>query len=668
MKRMMIFAVAFAAISFFMADDADAHGGSFRGPNGGVPPGLREPSDPEPPPAPPTDPGTPGGPTTPTGPGGPSTPDEPGRGTPNDAPPPPPTGPANGPKKATTKSLTFESWRFWWAYNNDDILNLKAHIYGSHTSSASPLFFTSKADEANRRNAQRPTERAIVQKIIPALQRSLNRPKDHEDIHGGALVALGKVGTIDFVSIFDSAANNRFKTDRCIKVKFGYQATESAVLALGLLPKLDANGKSEVRKVLLDVIDNDKMRSRERAWAAICLGLQQDVDAVKPLWERLNPAKPYTGKNKLNVPAGILCGLGLIGDDSIRPQLEDALKTGEIEGKEIKDRLRAYVAYAIGKIGNPESLDALAGMLKSRSVGRVVKRSIAIAVGTCAAKATADKQKTAVDSLIRFLRKSGGDPSGENFAIIALSQIGTKPALEHLMKLCDGGKYGQRPYAALALGTHVWYLDRAAERKEGEPMDQALRTKIRDTLIKLSKKYKDTDTKAAFMLSRGLLKDKTAIEECVKLVSRKGDPVLRGFCAVTLGLIGEASENVKDALGVAISERKSTDLRRDAATALGLLRDADAVKTLIEELKRAKSFAVQGQLITAIGTIGDHTAIDPLIDILDNTSRPSAARAMAAVGLGMIGDLLELSKLSRLSKNYNYRASVEDLDELLFIL
>ena len=94
-------------------------------------------------------------------------------------------------------------------------------------------------------------------------------------------------------------------------------------------------------------------------------------------------------------------------------------------------------------------------------------------------------------------------------------------------------------------------------------------------------------------------------------------------------------------------------------------------QTVVEmqkELKRAKSFAVQGQLITAIGTIGDHTAIDPLIDILDNTSRPAAARAMAAVGLGMIGDLLPLSKLSRLSENYNYRASVEDLDELLFIL
>ncbi|MEM8884418.1 MAG: HEAT repeat domain-containing protein [Planctomycetota bacterium] len=667
MKRFFLIAVALGVVSFF-AEDVLAHGGSFRGPNGGVPPGLREPSDPEPPPPPPTDPGAPGGPTTPgPGGGGPETPDDNGHETPSEAPPPPPTGP-QGPERRgpATKTLTFESWRFWWAYNNDDILNLKSHIYGAKTSSASPLFFTSKADEANRRNAQRPTERAIINKIIPALKRSLNRPKDHEDIHGGSLVALGKIGTSEFVPDFEAAANNRWKTEKGVPVKFGYLATESAVLALGLLPNLDDAQKAEVRKILLTIIDDDKMRSRERAWAAVCLGLQEDKGAIKPLWERL--AKPYKGENKLNVPAGILCGLGLIGDDSIRPDLEELVVTGKVGRTELNDRIRAYAAFALAKIASPESLESMNKALKSRRVGRVVKRSIAIACGTCAQNASPELKDATVKALRAFIKKSGGDPSGENFAIIALSQIGTPDALNYLLNLADSGKYGQRPYAALGLGTHVWYKERAKERKEGEGMDPAMMTKIRNTIVKLSQKYKDTDTKAAFMLTRGLLKDKTAIEECVKLITRKGDPVLRGFCCVALGLIGEATENVKDALKIALAERKSTDLRRDAATALGLMRDADVVKMLIEELDKSKSFAVQGQLITAIGTIGDHTAIDPLIDILDNTSRPSAARALAAVGLGMIGDLLPLARLSRLSKNYNYRASVKDLDELLFIL
>jgi HEAT repeat protein len=333
--------------------------------------------------------------------------------------------------------------------------------------------------------------------------------------------------------------------------------------------------------------------------------------------------------------------LGLIADESIREPLEVALKTGKINGKELDDRLRAYVAFALSKIGSPKSLETLNKVLKSRRVGRIVKRSVAIACGTCGSKSSPELKIETVKTLRKFISKSGGDPSGENFAIIALSQIGTTDALNYLIKLADSGKYGQRPYAALGLGTHCWYRDRAADAKKGEPMDPAMRAKIKQKLIDLSQKYKDTDTKAAFMLSRGLLKDPTAIEECVKLVSRKGDPVLRGFCCVTLGLIGQSSENVKDALRDALGERKSTELRRDAATGLGLMRDADVVKLLIDELKRAKSFAVQGQLITAIGTIGDHTAIDPLVEILDNKSQPAQTRAMAAVGLGMIGDLME---------------------------
>ena len=115
-------------------------------------------------------------------------------------------------------------------------------------------------------------------------------------------------------------------------------------------------------------------------------------------------------------------------------------------------------------------------------------------------------------------------------------------------------------------------------------------------------------------------------------------------------------------------DRSDQNLRRDAATALGIMQDAETIPLLLKELKRAKSFTVQGQIILAIGTIGDQRAVEPLIEILDNTSRPDATRAMAAVGLGMIGDLLPIPRLARLSKDYNYRASVKDLDELLYIL
>jgi HEAT repeat protein len=200
-------------------------------------------------------------------------------------------------------------------------------------------------------------------------------------------------------------------------------------------------------------------------------------------------------------------------------------------------------------------------------------------------------------------------------------------------------------------------------------MDPDLRRKIVDHLRKLSEKTRDADTRAAFLLSRGLVRDRSAVPELIEIAaSRSKDATLRGYCCVALGLIGEASSDVRAALKLALAERRSVDLRRDAATGLGLLRDHEAVDILLEELRKARSFAVQGQLITAIGTIGDQAAIPPLVEILDDRSQPTQTRAMAAVGLGMIGDLRDVPALARLSKDYNYRASVPDLDELLFIL
>jgi len=672
MKRILFLAAVLGAVGFLYTD-ARAHGGSFRGPNGGVPPGLREPSDPEPPPPPPSDPGDPGGPTTPSGPApAPETGPDGGHETPGGGAPPAPVGPSSGPaKKSTTKSLTFESWRFWWAYNNDDILNLKSHIYSARVSSSSPIFFSSKKDEENRRNATRPTEHAVTSTIIPALLATINRKDDHEDVHGGAMIALGKIGSSKYIPMFEAAIWNRFKNDKDQRLDFGYQATESAVLALGVLPTLDEASIETVRRICLAAIDDDSLRTRERTWAAVCLGLQRDAGAVRPLVERLQ--RTYKDDN---IPAGLLCGLGLIGNctetQAIRGGLEEGLRKGTLFGRDItgSDRIRSFVGYALAKIGDPAALPAIMYVLDSRKAGRIVKRSAAIAAGVLGAAATDEKTKNdTVAGLIKYINNSGGDSTGENFAIIALSQVGTEKALTTLLDIADSGQYGQRPFAALGLGTCVFYRDRDAAEEKGPPMDKALRQKIVQRIGKLSEKYKDADTKAAFMLARGLMRDTTATEELVNIVaSRSADPTLRGFCSVALGLMGDASDSVKDALKAALEERKSADLRRDAATGLGLLRDADVVKILLDELKKAKSFAVQGQLITAIGTIGDHNAIAPLVEILDDKTQNTQTRAMAAVGLGMIGDLRELPALARLSKNYNYRASVPDLDELLFIL
>jgi HEAT repeat protein len=671
--------------------DAYAHGGSFRGPNGGVPPGMREPSDPEPPPPPPSDPGQPGGPTTPgePAPPGPTTPSDPGYSTPGDSNPPAPVGPtAGGKKKATSKAITFESWRFWWAYNNDDILNLKESIYSARTSSSSPIFFASKRDEENRRNAQRPTLAAVQNTIIPALERRVEDPSDKDDVQGGAVVALGKVGTVKYVPFFRDAMRNGYKNSKGTKIEYQNQTTESAALALGLLPEVDAEGMKAIREVCLAAVADDKMRTRERAWSAVSLGFQKDVESIpglfKLLWSKKHPDE--------NVPAGILCGLGLMGEQAIHARIQDEAgqettlakwlirafdpKTEKIGELELSDRVRSFVGYALMKLEAVEALidekgenGVVLDVLGSRRAGQIHKRSAAIAAGVLGAKANEQGRDKAVKSLQSYIRKSNGDSSGENFSIISLSQIGTLDALKTCLELAADGQNDQKAFAALGLATHFFYKERAAGRDGETGIDPKFRNEVVEKIRALSDKFKDADTQAAFFLARGILKDKTVIEPLTMIVADTGkDATLRGFCCVALGLVGDTSEKVKESLKLALKDKKSNDLRRDAATGLGLLRDAEVVKILLDELKNAKSFAVQAQIIQAVGTIGDHTAIEPLVEILDNKNENEGTRAMAAVGLGMIGDLQEIGRLARLSKNYNYRASVKDIDELLFIL
>ena len=92
----------------------------------------------------------------------------------------------------------------------------------------------------------------------------------NEDIHGGALVAMGKIGNARNIDMFQAAIWDKFKNDKNQKIEYGPQAKESAVLALGMLPNMDAAAKDTIRRICLEALDDDKLRTRERTWAAVC--------------------------------------------------------------------------------------------------------------------------------------------------------------------------------------------------------------------------------------------------------------------------------------------------------------------------------------------------------------------------------------------------------------
>lgn len=144
----------------------------------------------------------------------------------------------------------------------------------------------------------------------------------------------------------------------------------------------------------------------------------------------------------------------------------------------------------------------------------------------------------------------------------------------------------------------------------------------------------------------------------------KEDTEFRGYAALALGLIGQATRDVLIPIRAALKERRSEELRQQTATALGLLQDKEGVPMLLEELDRAKSQNVKGQVVLALAKIGDARAVEPMVALLKDTGAQDLTRALACAGLGVIGDLEWLPSLSRITLDLNYRASTDAINEI----
>ena len=132
MKKLLLLPALFAGGLLGLQDITAAHGGTYRGPGDTVPPGGGGGGGGG-------QPGTPG-PAGPSG-GSPGAPGAPAPATPGA-----PAGqPAGGPRSAMTAAgdsgpdLTI--WQFWWGFNKDPYLNLKAKIHAGGTQTGSDDFF-----------------------------------------------------------------------------------------------------------------------------------------------------------------------------------------------------------------------------------------------------------------------------------------------------------------------------------------------------------------------------------------------------------------------------------------------------------------------------------------------------------------------------------------------
>src|SRR5262249_17731292 len=116
------------------------------------------------------------------------------------------------------------------------------------------------------------------------------------------------------------------------------------------------------------------------------------------------------------------------------------------------------------------------------------------------------------------------------------------------------------------------------------------------------------------------------------------------------------------------SKRTAPTLRLQAATALGLMSDQEAVPVLIDALQDAQTDGVASACARSLGLIGDRLALQPLLTLLRDATRPPSVRAFACVATGLLAERSALPWHARLRADVNYRARSPVLDEVLDIL
>ncbi len=692
------YAIVVALVTLLSPGDLWAHGGQFRGPGDQVPPGLRDPFDPTPPPPPP--PPTPGPPpiSTPFGPtqGSPTTPLPTGT-------PPVTTTPTGGqPKRRGGSTLSYADWVFWYHYNKDDIENLKWSLYHP-LSSENPIFQTGHGRGGTQRDAyMRLTQKQVQAKVIPALLWAMDPSNiDYSDIEGAAYIALAKVSK-------DPQHIDKLMAGLDLGRKRHHVVQESAALALGLLRRADpadqftARELDKARALLFDVLDDARHATRVRGFAAVALGLLGDqptgsgeyandtATAAAATTTRLFEALRSPFKDE-NLYVGVLMAIGLQPATSVTPEQRELLAECAMKrrlGREKAGALtQSYATLALGRIGAAGDIRSLENILNARSstVSQQTRASAAIGLGQLGRLVDGQDRVRAAQVLLRTVETSR-DESTPNFAIMSLAQLlvedakanrtdvlGNTRADEMLIEKARKGRHLERGFGAMALGLVLRQIERNLDVDAWQSFREDAVQTLRDGLARQSQ---DKKSRAAFATALGIARDGGSRKALLAIVDdRDADKMLRSYAALALGLIGRSDGDTARAIAGALRERSSEDLRRQSATALGLLGNPtvpgtgkDAVEILLDELKSARTQSHKGQIVLALARVGDHRALDGLEALLMDPKENELTRALACAGLGLVGDLEWIPSIARGSRNINYRASTDLIDEFLSIL
>jgi len=692
MKKLVLAAALLAGGSIGLQSLSHAHGGQYRGPGDTVPPGGG---------------GSGGGAAGPaSGPAGPSTPGPTAPGTPGaGAPGAPGQGPGNRPTTGggADAGADLTLWSFWWEFNKEPFLNLKAAVGSGGAETGSEGWFLGQGEKKQGKDSLRPSQEQIRQKVVPALLAALEK-ETNNDIVTGSMIALAKIG--------DAASETGDSPFEKVISKFlgdkNQEISETSAVALGIL----ANPKSipTLELLLTDHPDGRKLvgssqevNYRTRAFAAYGLGLigarASSEDDRKSVVTILRKVLETDQTKTRDLKVSCIIALGMVPLEtietpaSVQPEKKGMLVAPEnsrvaqldylvayLQNDSNEYLVRAHCPTALARLvaGLPDELhksyrekisDDLIARIGSKSKDRAeVIQSSVVALGLLGTNDKANPTDKKIFDALVSVPKDVSDQQARNYAMIALAKLGgtTAPGAkdpeggaDEIAKAILGqlasGKGNLPAWAGIACGVmaNKLSLSNPQANKIG-----TLQTAVRSALGE----EKAAERVGAFAIAAGIMKDQEATETMLKLLDSQKDTTARGYIAIGLGLMN-ARESMEKIQKIVDESKYKPELLKQGAIALGLLGDKNVVELLITQLQEAKGLANQAALSSALGFIGDHRSIDPLVTMLQNDGITERARGFAAVALGIVADKEDLPWNSKISVDLNYRASTSTLTD-----
>ncbi|MEQ1895692.1 MAG: HEAT repeat domain-containing protein, partial [Planctomycetota bacterium] len=500
-----------------------------------------------------------------------------------------------------------ESWETWWGYHEASILRLRERVDALRTRTPS-----------EESAGPRIPEVIVGRRIVPALLAELARNPGAERT-GAALTALARLGPRTLRG-----------AETTVELLVGYLAhrdravAESACLALGIV------GDAAAVPVLVSLLRDDaaaqerrgrgKVPEATRTNAAYALGVAlqalQRPDVVRyAALELMAVLAVDESSLDLRVAAVVALGECRTQGQAAESEVVDELlrRLADVEEQEY---LRAQAATSLGALLQDENdglrrevlallLDVLA---QERTTSVLLQQGVTLALGRLGGMG-AGATDGAARAALRALAEDG-DTVARGFALLALAEIGSRPALElggesplsargparevegFLRAALLDSKARMRPWAALALGLHGHALAR-----RGLALEEA----SRGALARLAGRERSAETASALALATGLAGAHGAIETLGERSAKERDP---SYSSLALGFLrhGPALEHLR-------AETKAVDhsylrLAR-VATARALLGDAELVPGLVAELARAECDRAKIALCDTLGTVGD---------------------------------------------------------------